>query len=310
MLADQSLSPGTPARRRWDWRFWRQRKPYWTVMPAIGCLLVLSVYPACQLVWLSLHNVRTLPGVPQQFIGLTQYGWILRDNEFWNSLRVTAQFVINASLIELVLGLCIALLLNFDGRLVGLLRMLFLLPTFVAPVVVALTWMLMLNGEFGLFNYLLSLVGIAKQAWLARPDLAFAGLIAADVWQWTPFMMLLILATLCSLPGEPFEAAATDGASAWQSFWYLTLPMIRPVIAVTLLVRALDAIKVFGLVLVLTGGGPGISTNVLGLYIFRKAFEQNQMEYAAGAAVLLFLITISVAAFYSVTLLSSQVREK
>lgn len=284
-----------------------KRKPYWTVVPAIACLLVLSVYPVIQLVWLSMHNVRILPGVEPEFIGLTQYGWILRDTEFWNSLRITAQFVINASLIELGLGLAIALLLNFDGRLVGLLRTLFLLPTFVAPVVVALTWLLILNGEFGLLNYLLSLLGVAKQAWLARPELAFASLVVADVWQWTPFMMLLILAALRSLPNEPYEAAATDGASAWQSFWHLTVPLVWPVMAMALLVRCLDAIKVFGLVLVLTGGGPGTSTNVLGLYIFRKAFEQNQMEYAAGVAVLLFLITIAAASLYSVMLLRNRI---
>jgi multiple sugar transport system permease protein len=184
--------------------------------------------------------------------------------------------------------------------------MLFLLPTLVAPVVVGLTWILLLNGEFGLINYLLGLLGITKQAWLARPDLAFASLVAADVWQWTPFMMLLILAALRSLPSEPFEAAATDGASAWQSFWYLTLPLIRPVMAVALLLRALDATKVFGLVLVLTGGGPAVATNVLGLHIFRKAFERNQMEYASGLAVILLLITVVVASVYTALLLRSQ----
>jgi len=282
------------------------RKPYWTVAPALACLLVLSIYPVLHLVWLSLHNVRILPGVPPEFIGLKQYAWILNDPDFWNSLRVTVQFVVATSLIELALGLGLALLLNFDAPWVGVLRVLFLLPTLVAPVVVGLTWVLLLNGEFGLINYFLGLLGITKQAWLARPDLAFAGLVAADVWQWTPFMMLLILAALRSLPAEPFEAAATDGASAWQSFWYLTLPLIRPVMAVALLLRALDATKVFGLVLVLTGGGPAVATNVLGLHIFRKAFERNQMEYASGVAVILLLVTVAVASLYTALLLRSQ----
>jgi multiple sugar transport system permease protein len=278
-------------------------KPYWTVLPAALSLLALSVYPVVHLVWLSLHNVRILPGVPAEFIGLQQYAWILQDAEFWNSMRVTARFVLSAALIELVLGLVIALLLDLDSPFVRSLRMLFLLPTFLAPVVAALGWTLLLNAELGVVNYGLGLVGIAKQAWLATPDLAFAGLVMADVWQWTPFMMLLVLAALRSLPTEPFEAAATDGASAWQAFWHLTLPLIWPVMAIALLIRALDALKVFGLALVLTGGGPGAATNVIGLYIFRKAFEQNQLEYASGVAVLLFLVTLSIAAAYSLLLL-------
>ena len=282
------------------------RKPYWTVLPALVCLALLALYPAVSLVWISFHRARIVPGARQEFIGLTQYGWILQDPQFWNSLRITAQFVAAAALVELLLGLGIALLLNFDGPRMGLLRMLFLLPTFIAPVVVALTWSLLLNAEFGLVNYLLGLFGVAKQVWLARPDLAFASLVLAVVWQWTPFMMLLILAALRSLPGEPYEAAATDGASAWQSFRYLTLPLIRPVMAVALLIRAIDALKVFGLVLVLTGGGPGESTNVLGLYIFRKAFEQNQMEYASGVAVILFLASVVIVGAYSALLLRNR----
>ncbi|MGH2368577.1 MAG: carbohydrate ABC transporter permease [Chloroflexota bacterium] len=283
------------------------RKPYWTVAPAVFCLLVLSVYPVIHLVWLSLHNPTIVPGAAAKFIGLTQYRWILQDAEFLNSIQVTARFVVSAALLELALGLGLALLLNFEGRLAGLLRMLFLLPTFLAPVVVALSWVLLLNAQFGLVNYLLDIVGIDKQAWLARPDLAFGALVAADVWQWTPFMMLLILAGLRSLPVEPYEAAAIDGASAWRAFWSITVPLVWPVMAVALLIRALDATKVFGLALVLTGGGPGDATNVLGLYIFRKAFEQNQLEYASGVAVLLFLITVTVATFYSVFLLRSRI---
>ncbi len=275
-----------------------KRKPYWTVLPAAFCLLVLSIYPAADLVWRSLHQTQAVSNAQSHFIGLSQYRWILQDPAFWDSLRVTIKFVLTASILELTLGLGMALLLNFDAAGAGLLRMLFLLPTFVAPVAVALTWVIVLNGEFGVANYLLSFFGIGEHAWLAQPTLAFGSLVAADVWQWTPFMMLIILAALRSLPVEPYEAAATDGASAWDAFWHLTLPLIKPVIAVAFLLRALDAIKVFGLVLVLTGGGPGASTNVVGLYIFRKAFEENQMEYAAGAAVLLLVLTMTIAILY------------
>jgi multiple sugar transport system permease protein len=290
-------------RRRSGRRSRGRPKPYWTVVPAAIALLALSAYPVVHLVWLSLHNVRIVPGAPAEFIGLTQYGWILQDADFWNSMRVTAQFVLSAALSELVLGLAIALLLDVDSPLVRSLRMLFLLPTFLAPVVAALGWTLLLNAELGVVNYGLGFLGIAKRAWLSTPDLAFAGLVVADVWQWTPFMMLLALAALQSLPVEPFEAAATDGASAWQAFWHLTLPLIWPVLAIAVLIRALDALKVFGLALVLTGGGPGVATNVIGLYIFRKAFEQNQLEYASGVAVLLFLVTLSMAFAYSLLLL-------
>ena len=275
-----------------------RRKPYWTVLPAVVCLSMLSLYPAADLVWRSLHQTQAISSGQAHFIGLSQYRWILQDPAFWDSLNVTIRFVLTASILELILGLGMALLLNFDGAGAGPLRMLFLLPTFVAPVAVALTWVIVLNGEFGVGLYLLSVVGIGAHPWLAQPTLAFGGLVAADVWQWTPFMMLIILAALRSLPAEPYEAAATDGASAWDAFWHLTLPLIKPVIAVAFLLRALDALKVFGLVLVLTGGGPGASTNVVGLYIFRKAFEENQMEYAAGAAVLLLVLTMAIAMLY------------
>lgn len=197
-----------PASARLPMRARRAARPYWTVAIAVVALLGLSAYPVVQLVWLSLHNVRIAPAVAPEFIGLTQYGWILQDIQFWNSLRVTAQFVVCVSSIELILGFGIALLLNFDGPLVALLRMLFLLPTFLAPVVVALVWGLLLNAEFGLAKYVLGLFSVDKQAWLSRPDLAFGSLVVADVWQWTPFMMLLILGRA---PEPTFRAVRSSG---------------------------------------------------------------------------------------------------
>jgi multiple sugar transport system permease protein len=281
------------------------RKPYWTVVIPIALLAVVAVYPIIELVRLSLHNAPSATGGVEVFVGLKQFGWILESSEFRNSLKVTFIFIFGASVVEIFIGFALALLFNVESTLARVFRLLLVLPAMLAPVAVGLIWVLILNSDFGILNYLLGLIGIEGQAWLASPALAMRSLILIDAWQWAPFVALFLLAGLRSLPTEPFEAAKVDGASPIQIFRYLTLPMLQPVLAVVFLIRVLDGTKLFGLVLVLTSGGPGSSTNVLGLEIFKKAFEGNQMNFAAGMAVIQLLLVLLFAGVYTILFLRS-----
>lgn len=291
-LARDRKAPPTPRRRAR-----RPKRPYWTVAPAIIVLLVLTVWPVIDVIWLSLHQVDALSG-ETRFVGLGQYSLMLHDQSFLNSVKVTLIFVVVAATVELILGFAFAVLLDSDSKFVSGARALFLLPVFISPVAVGLTWGLLLQGG-GIANYALSLLGVPAQSFVGTNPLAMASLIIADVWQWTPFMMLLSLAALRSIPTELREAASVDGASPVQMFVHVILPLVRPIIAIAFLIRILDAVKVFGLALTLTGGGPGDSTSVIGLFIFNMAFQNHEYEYASVAAVLLIVASVIIAVIYA-----------
>ena len=194
---------------------------------------------------------------------------------------------------EFFIGLALALLLNAQMRGRSVIRAVLLLPMMLPAVVVGVVWRLMLNSNFGAVNGTLKGIGINADAltWTASPKLAMASVIVADVWQWTPFMFLILLAGLQAIPQEPYEAALIDGASAWQTFRHVTLPLLKPAILIALLLRTMDLLRVFDQIFILTEGGPGFATETVSLYIYRTAFRFSNFGYAAAMSFVLLLIT-------------------
>jgi multiple sugar transport system permease protein len=271
-----------------------RRSGVW-LAPAIAVLLALSIYPLLFAIDISL---RTPAGY-----GLSNFARLPGDRFFLVSLWQTLVYTGGALALEFTLGLSLALLVNRDFRGRQVLRSVLLIPMLLPPVVVAVIWRLILNPEFGVLNGALRTLGFDTSGltWLGAENSAMFSVILVDVWQWTPFMFLLLLAGLQGLPVEPFEAAVVDGASQWQIFRRLTLPMLQPVIAIAVLLRGMDLLRVFDQIFILTQGGPGFATETVTLYIYRTAFRYWNFGYAAAMSfVLLAAITIIARSFLKV----------
>ncbi len=264
--------------------------PLLMVAPAVLILFGLTIYPFLFMGWISLHKWSIVPTLPRIFLGLGQYGFILGDPSFWNSVRVTVVYMVVSVTVQLVLGFFLALLLCTPHRYVRYFRLPYMIPMFVSPVVVALIWRFMLGADLGIVNFFLRSIGLGGVAWLGGETSALISVVLVDVWQWTPFTVLILSAGISSLPHEPFEAAAIDGANRRQMIRYLTMPMLMPVFTVVLLFRVLDAFKIFDIVFILTRGGPAEATNVLVLNIWRKGFFENQLGFAAALSVIMIII--------------------
>ncbi len=272
-------------------------EPVLFISPAFIVIAVILIYPLGHSLWLSFHE-WTLRGFRQgiPFVGLQNYRDLFSNPDFVNSLRITASFVILAVGIEFVLGMGLALLLNHDLRGKNYIRALILLPMMCTNVVIGLTWRLLLNYEFGLVNYYLGVVGVGPLEWLSRPAVAFPAVILVDVWNTTSFVALLLLAGLQALPDEPFEAARIDGASAWQSFVNITLPLLRQTILVVLLWRMIDTFRIFDVIYLLTAGGPARATETVSIYVYRYGFQSFNLGYASAASYIMILIMLIIAA--------------
>lgn len=238
---------------------------------------------------------------PRQFVGLGNYMTILIDDpNFYNSLRVTVIFVGAAVGIEFVLGFILALLINREfsgGRVISA----FLVtPMMMTPVVAGLMWRMFYHPEFGVLNYVLHVfrVGDKPLEWIADPNLALWSILIVDIWQWTPFVFLIMLSGLRALPKEPFESAVVDGASSWQMFRYITVPLLQPAIVVAVLIRCIDAFRIFDKVFVLTMGGPGSTTEVLSLYTYLTGFRYLSTGYAAALSYILLIIIVVISTFF------------
>lgn len=268
-------------------------------LPLALLLLLILIWPLVFAGWVSLHDYRLTRLADIRFGGLDNFAFVLTDPVFWNAMRNTFVFVALAVGIELVLGLGLALLLHRIGAFRRVAQALLLAPMFVTPIAVGLTFRFMLNAEFGVIPALLApLAGID---WFG-PDMALLTLVLIDVWQWTPFMLLMFLAGLEALPKAPFEAARVDGAPASMVFFHLTLPMLRPVVVVAVIIRALDAFKVFEYVFATTRGGPGNATETIQFHIYQTGFRFFRMGEAAAAAFVLVAITLAlVVAFFLAT---------
>jgi multiple sugar transport system permease protein len=223
---------------------------------------------------------------------------LFTDPQFHVGLWNTIVFTVSAVSVEFLLGLGMALLLDKYIRRLNFLKTILMIPMMLPPIAVAITWKLIYEPQFGVLNEIMFRLGLPLQAWAGDANLAMFSIVVADVWQWTPFIFLLMLAGLASLPAEPFEAAAIDGASAWRQFWDLTIPFLKPVIAIALLLRVMDALRLFDLVFILTGGGPADRTKVLSLYIYQVAYRFADPGYAAAISLFVLFVTVALSTWF------------
>ena len=257
------------------------------LVPALVVLVAIGLFPLLHSLWISLQ--RFAFAGTTSFGGLDNYARLVSDGRFWNALGNTAFIATLAVGLELVLGLLLALALKPHGWETRVLP-LFMLPMMVAPVVAAIVWMMLLHPTIGLFNHALAIVGVAPVAWLTDPAFARPSIIAADVWQWTPFMFLIIRAGVLAVPVDQIEAARLDGAGRFSLFRNVYLPNLTLAIAVALLIRAIDVVKLFDLIWVMTKGGPGNFTETLSVYVYRTAFVDFNSGYAAAIAYVQFAV--------------------
>ena len=269
--------------------------------PAILTILVIAVIPLAQTIQDSLFQISLkFENAPRPFVGLDNYRAVLDDDSWFNSLRVTGVVAVASVAAELVLGMLIALLIDRSFRGRGVVRASVLVPWALTTVVSAKMWAWIYDGRYGVVNDLLMRWGVIDQPiiFLVRPELTIWAMIAAEIWKTTPFMALLLLAGLQLIPHELYEAASLDGASRWQAFWRVTLPILKPTILVALLFRTIDAVRMFDLPRVLTNGGPGKSTETAVLYTYNTFFTSLNFGYGSTLAVMIFLIVLLVSFIY------------
>lgn len=274
---------------------------YGLIAPSLLLIVGVMAYPMVYTTFLSFHTrILSRPALGTRFVGLANYLQAAQDPLFRQVFGQTLYFVIASLALELAIGLGLALLLHrsFYGR--NMVRGLILLPWMLSPVVAAFSWAWLLNDAYGLVNYLLVQGGLIQtpRSWLGTVGLAMPAVILVDVWRETPFVTVVLLAGLQSIPSEVREAARVDGASAIRAFLHVTLPLLRPSILVALLMRTMMAVRLFELVFVMTKGGPASSTEVLATYTYREAFLNFNMGYASSLAVVILLVSLAMSLVY------------
>jgi len=282
----------TRVRRRFSHDDWFR---YTTLAPAIVLLLLLTVYPVINLLLMSVSTIEFSHGEQHwTFVGLANLQRLLSDWLFATTLRNTLIFVAVSVVLELVLGFALAVIVSGVPRAKGLIRTLMILPILVPPVAIGSMWKLMYNFDFGIFNQMLAVFGCEPVGWLSDTRFALGSVIAVDIWHWTPFIFLILFAGVEGLPREVMEAARVDGASIWQTVRNVVIPLMTPALTIAFLFRSIFAFKVFDEIFLLTSGGPGTSTEVVSLHLFKVFFEQNDLGYGA---LLSIVIILAIAAF-------------
>jgi ABC-type sugar transport system permease subunit len=280
-----------------------RRLAYLLLAPAMIAILGLALLPILRTVWISLTTLKlNEPGLGQPFVGLQNYVDLLQDSEgrLLASLANTLNFTVISVSLELVLGVLIALLIHreFVGR--GMVRAAVLVPWAIPTAISSLMWRFIFDDRLGLMNDIFTKLGIINsyQAWLGNPKTAMAALITTDVWKTTPFMALLLLAGLAVIPAELYEAARVDGAGAWTTFWRITLPLLKPAMLVALVFRTLDAVRIFDLVFVMTGGGPANSTETITVFAYKTLMRYLDFGHGSALAILIFLCVMLISFIY------------
>lgn len=278
--------------------------PIWLLGPVAVLLAVILIWPIVQGVALSFFNTRILNYSAGKFIGLANFNALFQDEYFWNSLKVTAIYGAASVVCTYVLGLGFALLLNRDFKGRGFIRTIFILPWAIPEVVAVLIFAWMLDPQFGVGNYLLVLVGVIEQpqAWLSQSHLALPALVVLTAWQQFPLAMLILLAGLQTIPEEQYEAAKMDGAGALTRFIHVTLPGLRSVNVILILLLILNSFRRVTMIYAMTRGGPARSTETLSVLTYNTAFEYQRVGYAAavGTVLLLILLAFSLVYFWSI----------
>ncbi len=271
----------------------------YTLLPAVITLMLITLLPFIINIINSLRDYYLASPTGPEFVGFLNYYTIFfQDKNFRHAFFITFLFVVSTVGTQFFLGLAIASLINknesgFSRFVQGTL----MLPLAATPIAMAFIWRLMYNPTLGIINYFTGILHLPQINWLSEPATALISLIIADTWQWTPFMMLILLAGLKALPVETYEAAKVDGASPLQSFIYITFPLLRPVAMIAILFRFIDSFKTFDIIFIITRGGPGNATETLNMYTFLKGFSYLRMGYASALAIIMLIIVIIISMF-------------
>ena len=288
--SDDSLAP--------SWQRKERVVAFLLLAPSVVYLFAMAIYPTAYSLWLAFQNYTIYRPDLVDFAGLDNFRALWDDEVFWKSMRVTLSFAASAVAIELVLGFAVAVLLDREMLGIGVLRTLLIVPVLISPVGMGLTWRYIFAPSYGLLNYGLQGVGLPPVDWIVSTTWALPMTVLVDVWQWTPFVTLILLSGMQSVSVEVVEAAALDGLTEWQKLRRIVIPLIRPVIAVVVLIRLIDAIRTFDLIFVLTRGGPGSSTEIVSIYSYITGFTSGDMGSAASIAwITVILINILVLLF-------------
>lgn len=288
----------TPARRRGvdRWAAWAERKAHLILpFPAVAAVLLMLAFPLAYTLWMSFQDWTISSLAPPRFVGLENYIRLFTtDQRFLNSVWVTFYFTALGVTLQTILGVTLALVFNrqFWGR--GLLRTLAILPMVATPVAIALIFVMMYHPTLGVLNYFVTALGLPPGTWTYASNTVIPALVLVDTWQWTPLIMLIVLAGLAALPRDPYEAAMIDGASRWQVLFLITLPLLRPTIVTAVLFRLIDALKTFDIIFVMTQGGPGGASETINIYLFNTAFSYFRMGQASAMVVVFFAIILGI----------------
>jgi multiple sugar transport system permease protein len=265
------------------------------MLPAIAVFVLFGVYPMLDALWNSLNNYSLTSTEGKTFIGLQNYFTMFTDIRFWESLGRSLLFVTMSVLLSFLIGFGIALLLNRIQIFQGVFRIIFLVPMIIAPTITTLNFKFMYNYNLGILNSIFETIGLQKINFLGDSSLALLSTMIVDIWQWTPLVILVLLAGLEALPTEPYEAALIDGATPWKTFSFLTLPLLKKFIVIVLVIRVMDALKVYETIQLMTAGGPGTASETLNIYLAQVGFNWYNMGYASALGIFTLYFTTFIA---------------
>ena len=271
----------------------RRRRFYWFIVPALVVVGAVIVFPWLFTLWMSAFEWK-IGGTPH-FVGFDNYTGLFTNRRFLEAVVRTFYFTALAVIVPLILGTIAAMIFHREFKYRGILRGVFIMPMMATPVAVALVWTMMFHPQQGVLNYLLSLVGLPPSQWVYSPTLVIPSLVLVEVWHWTPLIMLIVLGGMAALPTEPYESARLDGASEWQLFRYITLPLVAPFLFVAGVIRTIDALKTFDTIYVITSGGPGTASETINLYLYLQAFAFYNIGNASAVVVIFFTIVLALA---------------
>lgn len=258
--------------------------------PALVVIFAVILFPWIFTIFMSLHDWPVVG--ERSFVGGGNYVQLATDTRFLEAIWHTFYFTILAVALPVFLGVVAAVVFHREFPFRGVLRAVFMMPMMATPVAIALVWVMMFHPQLGVLNYLLSRVGLPPQLWVFAPETVIPSLALIEIWQWTPLVMLIVLGGLAALPTEPYESALIDGASEWQMFRHITWPLVLPFVLVATVIRAIDALKAFDTIYVITQGGPGTASETLNIFLYLQAFAFYNIGFASAVVVVFFVIIV------------------
>ncbi len=269
-----------------------------TALPGMIALIVLVVGPLVYMFFNSLFIKTLAAPIPPRFVWFANYGKVFSDTRFWNAFKNTMLIMVIGIPVQSLLGLVMALLLVKPFRGSRIVVAFFLIPVMITPIVSGFQWKIILDHRFGPLNYLLGFLGMEPQSWLSDPVLAMFSILLMDTWQWTPFVTVVLLAGLSAIPQQVYEASSVDGSSAWETLWRVTMPLLKPMFTLVVLLRIIFIFKIFDPVYILTGGGPGISTETLSLLTYITGFKNFNVGITSTLAVVQLIAMVIIAKLF------------